>query len=231
MFPVLSGSGQKNTGKMPAPKNKGQARLRPEKSNVIPFKRSRASARRLRATRGPVHGQKIVSAQLLAFPRSRSNQVRPVVLVDTPALLPLLGGPGRHANVGGHLAAGIPPAKQFIKGLRHMSVVPLDRMSSQGRTTRPVTPDDASRTMCPMGKATTPARFRREFCARLRSAREFRGFSQEEFAKKLHVLPNTYSKYERRSPMPHYLVPLACGFLDISPDYLYGLDEEAQQQA
>jgi hypothetical protein len=39
----------------------------------------------------------------------------------------------------------------------------------------------------------------------------------------LGVKDDTYSKYERRSPMPHYLIPRACQLFEVAPDELYGV--------
>lgn len=47
------------------------------------------------------------------------------------------------------------------------------------------------------------------------------GLEQVEFATRLGVLPNTYGKYERRSLLPHYLIPKACEILGITPDQLF----------
>jgi DNA-binding XRE family transcriptional regulator len=149
-------------------------------------------------------------------------------LRDAAALPPLLDTPMSKTDVGGHLGSGVPPAEQFIKGLCHTSLLPLDRLSSQGRTTHPVTPDAPGRTIRPMGKATTPTRFKQNFCAKLKAAREFRGITQEDMAKRLDILPNTYSKYEKRSLMPHYLLVQASIILDVTPDYFYGFEALAK---
>lgn len=198
------------------------------KTNVVLFQHLRRSAGRLRAPLRPMHGQKVISAQLLAFPGCRIDQIRPVVLVNSPTLLPLLGSPVTDTDIGSHLATGIPPAEKLVKGFSHNNLVALDRLSSQERTTRPVTGGKAIRTIRPMGKAATPTRFKQTFCAKLKAAREFRGLSQEEMAKRLHILPNTYSKYEKRSLMPHYLLVQASVILDVTPDYFYGFEPVAK---
>lgn len=72
-----------------------------------------------------------------------------------------------------------------------------------------------------MGKASTPTSFKREFCQRLKAARIMAGYEQAEFAKELGLLPNTYSKYESRSLLPHYLIPKACELLEIETEMLF----------
>lgn len=94
-----------------------------------------------------------------------------------------------------------------------------------------MTAADPNRTMRPMGKATTPARFKKEFCNRLRSARILAGYTQEEVANEFGLKPDTYSKYERRSPMPHYLVPRACALFRVQPEDLYGMRERPDLDA
>lgn len=79
-----------------------------------------------------------------------------------------------------------------------------------------------------MGKATTPAKFRRDFCRRVRAARVLAGMNQPEAAQALGVKEDTYSKYERRTAMPHYLIPKACHFFGVTPDELYGLVERPE---
>jgi len=75
-----------------------------------------------------------------------------------------------------------------------------------------------------MGKASTPASFKRDFCRRLKIAREFNRLEQADMAKALGLLPNTYSKYESRSLLPHHLMLKACEILKIDLGYLYGVD-------
>ena len=57
--------------------------------------------------------------------------------------------------------------------------------------------------------------YNRNFCRRLSSFRKRAGYkTQADFARELGVLASTYSKYEERSPLPHYLLPDACDLLD-----------------
>lgn len=72
-----------------------------------------------------------------------------------------------------------------------------------------------------MGKASTPTQFKRDFCKRLAAARVMAGLEQAEFAQQLGLLPNTYSKYERRSLLPHYLVARAARILNVDVDFLF----------
>lgn len=58
-----------------------------------------------------------------------------------------------------------------------------------------------------MAKDTTPAQYRKAFCARLKAIREATGLSQKDFAKEYFGLErDKYAKYETRSLLPHHLI-------------------------
>lgn len=78
-----------------------------------------------------------------------------------------------------------------------------------------------------MGRGTSPTRFKTEFCRRVKAAREFRGLSQSEAANELGVSTNTYSTYERRTLIPHYLLPQACKVFGVKADYFFAADVRA----
>ncbi len=56
--------------------------------------------------------------------------------------------------------------------------------------------------------------------ARLKRAREDAGRSQKEMAAYLGVETSAYAKYENRSALPAYLVPLVCEFLGMDSWFL-----------
>lgn len=179
---------------------------------------------RPRRKRRPMHDKKLLKGKLLAFPLHPIDYGAPPILGDAPTLAPFLGGPMSDAQFISHLRDGIPAFDNFKNGLdfghdRHN--VP-DSQSGQGRTRRSVTEISPKRTMCPMGKATTPTSFKVIFCQRVKSARTMTGQSQVEVAAQLGISADTYSKYERRSLPPHYLIPRLCDVLEVEADFLFG---------
>jgi DNA-binding XRE family transcriptional regulator len=182
---------------------------------------------RARLNRG-VNGKKIVSAQLMAFPCDSRNQEKPVLLGNAVPLVPLADTGSIEAKVGCHFGDRGPKSENRVEGsetwrakLLHVGLIERDNLSRQSRTTRPVTRSVGPGKLLHMGKATTPTKFKTEFCQRLKAARIMAGLEQADFAKALGLLPNTYNKYETRSLLPHYLIPLACELLEIDPKYLY----------
>lgn len=73
-----------------------------------------------------------------------------------------------------------------------------------------------------MVKKAQKQSFNDEFCLRTRNAREARGFKQAEMAEVLGLETDTYSKYERRTPLPHRLIPRFCLVCGLSLDDLFG---------
>ena len=170
--------------------------------------------------RSGMHRQQITSAQLLAFPFDRVHYGLPGIRRDTLSLLPLADDPMTFANSLGHLGKGVPHREHISNGF-HSADIARDSLSRQERTTRPVTGSGRPRTIRPMGKASTPTAFKKEFCQRLKAARIMAGYEQSEFARELGLLPNTYNKYETRSLLPHYLIPQACEILGIDAAVLF----------
>ena len=66
-----------------------------------------------------------------------------------------------------------------------------------------------------------------QFCQRLSAFRKRAGYkTQADFAADLEIPAATYSKYEERTPLPHYLVAEACDLLDCGAYELFsGLSE------
>lgn len=168
-----------------------------------------------------VHPKQVIGAQVLSFPVGGRDHGRPKRRRNATALLPLEGAPLRNADVARHVGSCFPASEDVGNGF-HSSLIARDKLSSQLGTTRPVTDLPTPRTMRPMGKSTTPGSFKREFCQRLKAARIMAGMEQADVAKELGLLPNTYSKYEKRSLLPHHLMLKACEFLHVDLDYLYG---------
>jgi transcriptional regulator with XRE-family HTH domain len=52
----------------------------------------------------------------------------------------------------------------------------------------------------------TASTYKAEFCARIKVLREQRGWSQAQMATALGIPEERYSKYERRSLMPHSMI-------------------------
>jgi DNA-binding XRE family transcriptional regulator len=173
----------------------------------------------------PVHGEQVIRGDVVPLPIRCRDDGGPVLLGDTTARPPLESAPVTHPDISGHFRDRIPATEKVIEC--HGPYLPLDRLSSKAGTILPVTGLTAPRTMCPMGKATTPTAFKREFCERLQAARKLARKEQADVAKALGIPPNTYSKYESRSLPPHHLVPLICEYLGVSLEQLYGVPPEA----
>lgn len=65
------------------------------------------------------------------------------------------------------------------------------------------------------------------FCEKLKEIREKRGLTGRSITQQLHIAPATYSGWEHGSREPSFemLVKL-CRILDVSADYLLGLEED-----
>lgn len=70
--------------------------------------------------------------------------------------------------------------------------------------------------------------FKRLFCARTALARERAGYTQATMAEALGMAQGTYHKYEKRSPLPHHLVPQFCLLCEIGPQWLYSAAVDAR---
>jgi DNA-binding XRE family transcriptional regulator len=177
-----------------------------------------------------VHRKKIVSAQLFAFPLQRSKHWRPCIARYAPALLPFANVPLMHANISGHLGDRLPAIEDIGKVL-HRDKHTRDGLSRQALPNGSVTHGPARGTMCPMGRGTSPAQFKRDFCEKLAAARKLHGYSQSEFAGLMGMTRDRYAKYETRTPLPHHLVPIACDILEIDPGVLYGIRKQEVRKA
>lgn len=73
----------------------------------------------------------------------------------------------------------------------------------------------------PMAKAPGATEFKDEFVLRTIHAREAQGFTQEQLAHLLGVSQPKYSKYEGRTPLPHYLIERFCLACRIDENWLF----------
>jgi transcriptional regulator with XRE-family HTH domain len=79
-----------------------------------------------------------------------------------------------------------------------------------------------------MKKTGSPSTFKDEFTARVAFARHKAGYTQATMAEALGFgsaddpsAQGKYHKYEKRSLMPHYLIPTFCALCDITVGWLY----------
>jgi transcriptional regulator with XRE-family HTH domain len=83
--------------------------------------------------------------------------------------------------------------------------------------------------MRPMGRGTTPARFRQTLADRLRSARIVAGYeTQLQAAQALGVGMDRYRKWESgRTPVPAQYIPAVCELYGIDANYLFSVEAKA----
>lgn len=72
-------------------------------------------------------------------------------------------------------------------------------------------------------KMTPATRFKKEFLARTRTAREAVGMSQEAMAQALEpgMKQDTYKQYEIRTPLPHRYIPTFCAITKVDIEWLF----------
>jgi hypothetical protein len=69
--------------------------------------------------------------------------------------------------------------------------------------------------------------FNAGICARTKALREKREWSIDYTAKMLDIGVDAYSTYEKRTPIPHYLIPKFAAFMGVTIAYLLtGHDEK-----
>lgn len=73
------------------------------------------------------------------------------------------------------------------------------------------------------GDKQTESAYKRAFLTRTAEARSKAGLTQEEIATLLNIPQDKYKHYEKRSLLPHYLVPAFCIATRIDPAWLFGL--------
>lgn len=84
-------------------------------------------------------------------------------------------------------------------------------------------------TISPMGRSTTPVKFRAEMAKRLMSARVVAGYStKKEAADALQIGLDRYEKWESgRTPVPAQYVGPICELFRIDANYLFGVQSSA----
>lgn len=180
-----------------------------------------------RGTASPrVHGEKVITGQLVPFPTQRLNQSRPIIRGDTASRFPLLGPRTRHIKIGSHFRERVPGVKNIVKRSEHGAEYAPDELSVQGPTMNPMTGTWAIRTICPMGRGVTPTRVRSEIATRLKAARIHARFTtQKEAADALGIRVDRYEKWESgRTPVPAQYVGPVCQLYGIDANYLFGIE-------
>jgi hypothetical protein len=181
-----------------------------------------------RTTRTLMHQEKAIACQLYAFPLKRSKNRRPGVNGNALALPPLLDRVPRSANIGGHRGKRRPALEHIINGAHAAEYAP-DGLSDQGPTMIPMTKIVPDRTISPMGRSTTPVKFRAEMAKRLMSARVVAGYTtKKEAADALQIGLDRYEKWESgRTPVPAQYVGPICELFHIDANYLFGVQTSA----
>jgi hypothetical protein len=201
-------------------------------SNVISLTRHRRLSRR-RFHRS-VRSQKVVRAQVLSFSLRSDNDLSPVILRNAFALPPLVDRPMTLINVGSKLDHRRPDGEDRSKGIGgfHVDHCGPDYLSGQAPSNIPLTKKRRPRTIAPMGRGTTPARFRSDLADRLRSARVVAGYgTQLEAANALGIGLDRYRKWESgRTPVPAQYVPLVCDLFSIDANYLFDIHSKVARK-
>lgn len=186
---------------------------------------------RRRALSPLVHREKIITGQLVPFPSKRTKQGRPVFRRNAAALPPLLNGVSVSADVCRHSRERLPRVKNILKRAHVREFAP-DELSGQGPPMIPMTISAPIRTIRPMGRGTTPVKFRSEMAKRLKSARVVAGYAtQKQAADALRVGIDRYEKWESgRTPIPAQYVGAVCELYGVDANYLYGIESRAAQR-
>lgn len=171
-----------------------------------------------------VHRKKVVSCDVLTFPLQGGNHSGPRRVRNAFPGFPLLDSPVTLPNISRHLGDGAPALENVVDGLHGDNSAP-DELSGQGRLIIPLTGRRPKRTIRPMGRGSTPVRFRSELAQRLKSARIMARFeTQQDAAIALGVGLDRYRKWESgRTPVPAQYVPLVCQLFKIDANYLYSV--------
>lgn len=84
-----------------------------------------------------------------------------------------------------------------------------------------------------MGRPTgtiSPARFKKEFCSRLRLARISAGMEPEQVAEHLGIAVDTWRRYELRTLLPHHLLPRVSYLFGVDVEFFYTPTGDQQQR-
>lgn len=177
-----------------------------------------------RTTRTLVHREKPIACKLYAFALKRGKDRRPGVNRDALSLPPLLDRVSGAANIGRHRRERRPALEHVVDRSHALQHAP-DELSGQEPTMIPMTKTVPDRTISPMGRATTPAKFRAEMAKRLSSARVVAGYdTKKKAADALQIGLDRYEKWESgRTPVPAQYVGPICELFNIDANYLFGV--------
>lgn len=172
-----------------------------------------------------MHGKKAVAGQLLAFPLERMNQRSPGIGRDALTLFPFLDCVYGPPNIGSHLRERFPTVKDIVKRA-HATQYASDGLSVQYPPMIPMTISTRVRTISPMGRGTTPVKFRAEMAKRLTSARIVAKYeTKKQAADALGIGLDRYEKWESgRTPIPAQYVGPICALFGIDANYLYNIE-------
>lgn len=196
---------------------KAQARLR--LATVISLESRR------RAANSPMHGEKLVTGQLYAHPSKGLDQSGPGVGRNALAFLPFLDRISGPTDIGSHRRERFPTAKDIVKRA-HATQYASDGLSVQEPPMIPMTTLAPVRTISPMGRGTTPVKFRAEMATRLTSARIVAKFAtKKEAADALGIGLDRYEKWESgRTPVPAQYIGPICALFGVDANYLYDIE-------
>jgi hypothetical protein len=171
-----------------------------------------------------MHGEKPIACQLYAFPLKRGKKRRPGINGNALALPPLLNRVTSAANIGSHRRER-GPALEHVVDRSHAPQHAPDELSGQEPPMIPMTKIAPNRTISPMGRATTPVKFRAEMAKRLSAARVVAGYTtKKEAAIALQIGLDRYEKWESgRTPVPAQYVGPICELFHIDANYLFGV--------
>lgn len=100
-------------------------------------------------------------------------------------------------------------------------------------TNSQLTPGGTPRTMLGVGRpkeSTSPAAYRAAFIKRVRTARALVTEEPPEMARLLDVERDTYYRYEKRTMLPHHLIPKFCAITGVPIEWLINGPSGAHQQ-
>lgn len=177
-----------------------------------------------RTTGTLMHREKPVACQFYAFPLKRGQDRRPGVHRDAFSLPPLLNRVSGAANIGRHRRERRPALEHVVDRSHALQHAP-DELSGQEPPMIPMTKIAPNRTISPMGRATTPVKFRAEMAKRLSAARVVAGYTtKKEAAVALQIGLDRYEKWESgRTPVPAQYVGPICELFHIDANYLFGV--------
>lgn len=184
-----------------------------------------------RTTSSFVHREQLISGQLYVFPTHRLDQRLPGRRWNALTFPPFFDRVLPPPHFGGQLRESAPTVKDIVKRA-HVVQHTSDRLSDQVPPMIPMTVLRSTGTISPMGRATTPVKFRAEMAKRLMSARIMAGFeTKRQAADALQIGLDRYEKWESgRTPVPAQYVGAICELFSIDANYLFGVGQPLAQR-